>query len=111
MKFDEEKIEASFREFWKLNKDNVIFVYKGKKLDVLKVAGITKFQMEPGDFGDGYNYSCTALNARIECEGGEKPYTVEFVIKVIPEINNPSGIPAEKVIAIRDNKIYLKDRI
>lgn len=109
MKFDEEKIEASFREFWKLNKDNVVFVYKGKKLDVSKVAGITKFQMEPGDFGDGFNYSCTALNARIESEGCEKPYKVEFVIKVIPEIDNASGIPADKVIAIRDNKMYIKD--
>ena len=91
--------------FWSTAKESVHYKLNGCDLIPEKVSGFD-IQIEKGDYGDGY-FRCTALNLRIQANNIERPYIANFIIKVIPTIDE-NGKLVEKIIDIIDNCIYLK---
>lgn len=105
MEYSLEAIQEDFRLFWKSAKDSVSFILGGQAIALESIPSFN-IQINEGDFGDGYNFHCQSLDLRIMVDNCERRYKAVFTIKVEPMINN-NGKPTEKIIAIRDNCIYL----
>ena len=106
MNFNLLAIQDDFRNFWKTAKDTVRYKLRGEDF-FPEVVNSFDIQLEEGDYGDGYNFKCQSLNLRLGTNGLEKPYSAEFIIKVVPIINENNKV-IEKIIGIKDNCIYLK---
>lgn len=106
MDFNLVAIQCDFRNFWNSVKDTVHYKLRGEAFfpDVVSNFNI---QLEEGDYGDGYNFKCQTLNLRLSAKGLEMPYSAEFILKVVPIINENNKV-IEKIIGIKDNCIYLK---
>ena len=106
MDFNLHTIQCDFGNFWKTVKDTVRYKLRGEDF-FPEVVSNFNIQLEGGDYGDGYNFKCQALNLRLFANGLEKPYSAEFVLKVVPIINENNKV-IEKIIRIKNNCIYLK---
>lgn len=106
MEYCLESIQKDFRLFWKSAKDAVSFKLNGKAINPESIPSF-QIQINEGDFGDGYNFQCQSLDLKILIDNCERRYKADFIIKVVPiSVNN--GKPTEKIVAIKDNCIYLK---
>lgn len=108
MDFNKDAIQRQVSTFWRKNWKQFCFKLNGKELKPESVSSITP-QLEEGDFGNGYNFSCLGLNLRVSINGIEKPYKAEFVIKVVPIFKNDNSKPSEIITGIQNNTITLRD--
>ncbi|MBD5425921.1 MAG: hypothetical protein HDR45_06995 [Bacteroides sp.] len=108
MEYSIDSIQEHFTLFWKTAKKTVHYKLNGRDLIPEKVSGFG-IQLTPGDYGDGYNFSCVALNLRIQENSTEVPYDANFIIKVV-STTDENGNLTEKIVNIKDNCIYLKKR-
>lgn len=108
MEYTLDSIRADFHDYWKTARNSVSYKINGRYCVPESISNFD-IQLSRGDFGDGFNFQCEALNLRVNMNGEEKPYSAEFFIKVVPEISE-NGILCEKIIAIKDNCIYLKTK-
>lgn len=108
MNFDEAKIQELFREFWRKNKNNMKYYYKGKCVEPENISGFS-IQLTEGDYGDGFNFSCESINLRVQLDSHDRLCKAHFYIKVLPVQNQNDDMPTEVITEIKDNKIYLSD--
>lgn len=110
MKYDKEQIDSEFSKFWRENKNLMKYNYRGNTVTPESVSSFS-LQLREGDYGEGYNFHCDALNMRVKINNHEKPYNAEFVIKVgiADDTKNQNGKPLETVLGIKNNTIFLKD--
>lgn len=100
-------IQDDFHNFWRSAKDSMRYKLRGTDFspETVSTFGI---QLTEGDYGDDFNFKCQSLNLRILANGVERPYSAEFIIKVVPIVKGHNQV-IEKVVSIKDNCIYLQE--
>jgi hypothetical protein len=107
MDFNKDVIEKSCRAYIMAHDEELKFRLNSKSVDSKIVSGFN-IELTSGDYGDGFNFSCHAINLTInltDSDGNQIfPCSADFVIKVVPGQQNED----EKVVAIKDNLIFLR---
>lgn len=106
MDYNKDAIGRAFHSFWKTNKGNIRYRLSAKDVTPTKVSSFD-IQLTEGDYGDGFNFQCHALNLRVEIDNLEQPFNATFTIKVDVTIQQEGEKPIETVKAIKDNTIFL----
>jgi len=107
MDYNIETVKQLVASFWKKNWKQFNFKLNGKTVKPDSVSSIT-VQLERGEFVDGCNFHCTALNLRVSINGVDNLYKADFTIKVVPVYEEGKIEPSEAVENVYLNTIFLK---